>query len=786
MPDQRLSIRQKIEQDRIDKLYKRSKSASLALLVTCTVYLLFLTKIFPLRSLLSWYFVLIAVLVGRMLLIRLYQADQGRTRSLKFWLYLFRFGIFAAGITIGSLSLFFFPREPVPYIVMAVLVPCGITVGAVTWLIDFVSFFLYEMTILLPVVYQTTIAGDRIHAGTGAITCVLFLFFLRLSKEYNNNFITNTRLLYENKALLDGLEKEKNKINNRLGRILNDSTTEIYVADAESLKCLQVNQGAVKNLGYTQDEFANINLMDVFIDLDKASFENLLAPLYNGRSEPVIHKGISLRKNGSTYPIEANIQLSTVDVPPIIVANVQDITERTKWENKLVYQANYDQLTGLFNRHYMQSYMHSVFTRAQRHRKKVALIFMDLDNFKQINDTLGHKAGDEILKQTAERLSSQLRGSDMAARTGGDEFTVLLESLEVNAHAEVVARKIVSLFQQPFTVDGQQIHATISAGISIYPDDGDSHDQLMQCADIAMYQAKENGRNNYCFYSSEMRSSSEEQMIISNHLRYAVAKDELSILFQPKIDISEGRIVGAEALLRWHSPELGNISPNVFIPLAESLGLINDIGTWVLNNACCEAVLWQELSNKRPQVSVNVSPQQFRTGTLLRSVQDALEMSGLACDLLELEITESLLVQDSDKPLSILEHLNRSGISLALDDFGTGYSSLSYLSRFPLQVLKIDRIFIHDLEENKNSRALVNAIIAMAHSMNLEVVAEGVENKEQLDFLRRRNVKIIQGFYFSPPVSAEEFRSMLQSSLVNNIDGINAPSINQNNVILSV
>lgn len=779
MEAQQRLIHQKIEKDRLDMLYERSKTASLAILLTCTVYSLLLSKIFPLQSLLAWYFVLVVVLIGRMLLIRLYQADQGRTKSLKFWLYLFRFGIFAVGATIGSLSLLFFSGESFPYVVMAVIVPYGITVGAVTWLIDFFSFFLYTITIMIPVVYQTALAGDRIHAGTGVLTCVLILFFLRFSREYNNNFITNTKLRYENKALLEGLEKEKTKLNNRLGRILNDSTTEIYVADAESLKCLQVNQGAIENLGYTQDEFANINLMEIFIDLDRASFENLLTPLYNGCWEPILHKGISLRKDGSTYPIEASIQLSTVDVPPIIVANVQDITERTKWEKKLVYQANYDQLTGLFNRHYMQSYMHSVFTRAERHRKKVALIFIDLDNFKHINDTLGHKAGDEILKQTAKRISSQLRGSDTAARTGGDEFTVLLEGLEENAHAEVVARKIVSFFQQPFTVNGKQIHATVSAGISIYPDDGDSHDVLMQCADIAMYQAKDNGRNNYCFYSLEMRSSSEEQMIISHHLRYAVAKDELSILFQPKIDINEGRIVGAEALLRWHSPELGNISPNVFIPLAESIGIINDIGTWVINNACCEAVLWQKLSNQKTQVSVNVSPQQFRTGTLLSSVQDALETCGLPGHLLELEITESLLVQDSDKPLSILEHLNDSGISVALDDFGTGYSSLSYLSRFPLQVLKIDRLFIRDLEENKNSRALVDAIIAMAHSMNLEIVAEGVENKEQLDFLRKRNVKIIQGFYFSPPVPAEEFRSLLQSSFVNNINGTNAQPVNQ-------
>lgn len=778
MSDQHPSIQQRIEKDRIDRLYQRSKTASLALLVTSTVYLLLLVKIYPWQSLLIWYSVLIAVLGGRMFLTRLYEADQGRARPLTFWLYLFRLGIFAAGATIGSLSLLFFSRDSIPYLVMAVIVPYGITVGAVTWLIDFFSFFLYVVTIMVPVVYQTALAGDRLYAGTGVLTCVLILFFLRFSREYNNNFVTNTRLRYENKALLEGLEEEKKKLNNRLGRILNDSTTEIYVADAESLKCLQVNQGAIENLGYSQDEFADINLLDIFDDLDRHSFADLLKPLYNGRWEPVVHKGINRRKDGSTYPIEARVQLSTVDVPPIIVANVQDITERTKWEEKLVYQANYDQLTGLLNRHYMQSYMHSVFTRARRHRKKVALLFMDLDNFKHINDTLGHNSGDEVLKQTAKRISSQLRGSDTAARTGGDEFTVLLENLEENAHAEVVARKLVNMFQQPFMVNGQQIHTTVSVGISIYPDDGDSHDQLMQCADIAMYQAKDNGRNNYCFFSLEMRRSSEQQMLISHHLRYALARDELSLLFQPKINISKGCIVGAEALLRWHNYELGNVSPNVFIPLAENLGLINDFGTWVLNHACREAMAWQGLSLEKLQISVNVSPQQFRTGTLLNSVEEALEQSALPCDRLELEITESLLVQDSDKPLAILKALNERGVSLALDDFGTGYSSLSYLSRFPLHVLKIDRSFIRDLEINQNSVALVDAIIAMAHSLDLDIVAEGIENEKQLNFLRRRGVDIIQGYFFSPPVPAEEFRALLQGSPVSAIDGTNRTALN--------
>jgi EAL domain-containing protein (putative c-di-GMP-specific phosphodiesterase class I) len=284
----------------------------------------------------------------------------------------------------------------------------------------------------------------------------------------------------------------------------------------------------------------------------------------------------------------------------------------------------------------------------------------------------------------------------------------------------------------------------------------------MQCADMAMYQAKEDGRNNYRFFSHEMRRGSEEQMLISNHLRYAIAKDELTLLFQPKIDISQNRIIGAEALLRWNNHELGSISPYVFIPLAEKLGLINEIGTWVLERACREAVRWQEFTNEKLRISVNVSPQQFRAGTLLDAVASALALSGLPSEQLELEITESLLMQDSDKPLAILNTLHDQGIVLALDDFGTGYSSLSYLRRFPLQVLKIDRSFISDLEVDRSSKALVDAVIAMAHSLDLEVVAEGVENEQQLDYLRQRHVKIIQGYLFSPPVPADKFLALLQ------------------------
>jgi diguanylate cyclase (GGDEF)-like protein/PAS domain S-box-containing protein len=763
MTDQKFSIEQRIERERLDNLYERSLTASLGLAVAIAIYALMLTQKFDWQHLFGWYLVLLVVLVGRWYLYHLYMRDQRQAKTLSFWLFLFRLGIFSAGMTLGGLNLLFFSYEPISFLLIAIILPYGIAVAAVTMLLDFTSFILYVLTLLMPVIYQTALTGDRLYLGTAILTCVLGAFLIRFSKEYNQNFVDNTRLRYENKTLLDDLEEEKNKLNNRLGRILNDSTTEIYMAEATSLMCLQVNQGAVDKLGYSKDEFKSICLLDIFIDLDQKSFSELLLPMHNGHWEPVVHKGTNRRKDGSTFPVEASIQLSVADDPPIIVANVQDITERTKWEEQLIYQANYDQLTGLYNRHYIQSYMHSAFTRAKRSKTKVALLFMDIDHFKDINDTLGHDTGDEVLKQTANRISSQLRDSDTAARTGGDEFTVFLENLDESSHAEVVAHKIVKILQQPFTAKEQEIYATVSLGISIYPDDGTSHDRLMQCADMAMYQAKKDGRNTFRYFSREMRRISEEQMQITNHLRYALAKDEFSLVFQPKIDVRKGSIIGAEALLRWNNHELGSISPYTFIPLAENLGIIDEIGKWVLEHACLEAKQWQKFSDQKLKVSVNVSPQQLRNGSLIGDVEGAVMKSGLPFDQLELEITESLLMQDSDRPLSILQTLHDRGVSLALDDFGTGYSSLSYLRRFPLQVLKIDRSFIQDLEIDQNHKALVDAIIAMAQSLKLEIVAEGVENESQLNYLRNRDVSIIQGYLFSPPVPVERFRTLLKN-----------------------
>ncbi len=762
MIEQNLGIERRIEKERIDQLYNRSKSASLALFVGCSIYTLFLIQKFPWQPLMVWYGVFLSVLIGRWLLSRYYAKTKNNNRSLSFWLYFFRISIFVTGLTIGSLNLFFFPHEPLSYLLLSIFIPCGITAGAVTVLVDFFSFFLYVITLMVPVVFQTAVFGDQTYIGTGMLSLILILFFLKFSKGYNDNFNFTMRLRYENRNLVEELQHEKNTLDNRLGRILNDSSIEIFVADADSFRCLQVNKGAIENLGYSENEFENINLTEIFTELDRNAFRQLLSPLYNGRREIVLHNGYNLRKDGSIYPVEARFQLSTSDDPPIVVVSVQDITERREWEKKLIYQANYDQLTGLYNRHYIQSYMHSVFARARRQKQKVALLFMDLDNFKNINDSLGHAIGDEVLKQTADRIQTALRETDTPARTGGDEFTVLVEGLNKNIDAEVVASRLVEIFKQPFLINNKEVYTTASLGISIYPDDSKFLDQLMQYADIAMYQAKEDGRNSHRFFSREMRRISVEQMIIANHLRYALERNEFSLVYQPKIKINSGQIIGAEALLRWHNQKTGDVSPVTFIPLAENMGLINEIGRWVLDAACREAKVWQQLTANKVQISVNVSPQQFRSSSLLMDVENALENSGLKHDHLELEITESLLLLDSDHHISILNTLNDKGVSLALDDFGTGFSSLSYLRRFPLQVLKIDRSFINDLNENGSSKVLVEAIIAMAKSLKLDIVAEGVEDEKQLEFLRQQGVSIVQGYFFSPPVPAKKFRTLLQ------------------------
>lgn len=446
----------------------------------------------------------------------------------------------------------------------------------------------------------------------------------------------------------------------------------------------------------------------------------------------------------------------------------EDITMRKMYEEQLVRQAQYDQLTGLPNRLLALDRLSQVLYRARQSSGVVALMFVDLDNFKNINDTLGHAAGDQLLVDAAARLRRCVRTSDTIARLGGDEFLIVLPDLSAVADSEIIGHKILDMFSRPFRLNGQEFFITASVGVAFYPSDGDDPHILLRNADAALYRAKEQGRHTYRFFTSEMNQQALERLNLESHLRYAQARGELKLHMQSIVDLHSGQLVGAEALLRWRSYELGNVPPDRFIPLAEDTGLIIPIGEWVLETACQQATRWQMPHNAPLRVSVNVSPLQFQETNLVATVSRILEKTRLPPDCLELEITERSLLDDSPAINAMLQQLIEMGVCLAVDDFGTGYSALTYLKRFPLHALKIDRSFVRDVTTDPGDAALVSAIVVMAHSLGLKVIGEGVETEEQVGFLRAQRCDMAQGFYFSKPIPQHAFERLINAQRITN------------------
>lgn len=447
-----------------------------------------------------------------------------------------------------------------------------------------------------------------------------------------------------------------------------------------------------------------------------------------------------------------------------VIETFEDITELKCYEKQLEYQANHDGLTHLPNRNLLIDRIHQALLMSQRNGHQVAVFFVDLDNFKFINDTLGHDVGDELLKIAAERLVASVRAGNTVARQGGDEFVVMISELDVADAADRIAAAIQEAVSQPFIINEHELVITCSIGISISPRDGEEVQTLIKHADLAMYQAKEQGRNRVRFYTGEMNARSLTRMVMEKHLRRALEQNELFLCYQPKVSLSSGQITSMEALLRWQSPELGLISPSSFIPLAEETGLIESIGEWVLETACWQNRAWQDAGLPAIPVAVNLSAYQFRQKNLVRVVERILRESGLEPRYLELEITESLVMQNLDRVTVILNELKELGTSLSMDDFGTGYSSLSYLKRFPFNKLKIDQSFVRDITSEPESATIVQAIVAMAHSLRLKVIAEGVETAGQLNYLRIHNCDEIQGYLFSKPIIADDFGNLLREN----------------------
>ncbi|MCX8087102.1 MAG: EAL domain-containing protein [Rhodocyclaceae bacterium] len=470
------------------------------------------------------------------------------------------------------------------------------------------------------------------------------------------------------------------------------------------------------------------------------------------------------RKNGETFPKWLSISVVRDAQGQIAnyIGSFVDISERKANEERVRFLAHHDALTGLPNRFSLQERLAQALGFAARNRKKLALMLIDLDNFKAINDTLGHPVGDKLLIEVAQRLKGAVRGSDIVARLGGDEFVVVLPDIELPADAAHVAEKILKAIAAPIKIDGQTLHTSPSIGICLFPEDADCGEELMKRADVAMYHAKAQGRANFQFFTDELQQATLVRLAIENDLREALEAGQFALFYQPQLDLRTGRISGVEALLRWRHPERGWVPPDVFIPVAEETGLIAELGDWVLREACAQLSRWQEAGITGLRMSVNLSAHQFLDPQLACRIAAILSENALAASQLDLEVTESMSMRSPQETVKLMETLTQLGMSLSIDDFGTGYSSMAYLKLFPIRTLKIDRSFVRDIETDPNDAQICDVTVLLAHKLGLETVAEGVETPEQLKFLLSVGCERIQGFLISPPLPADEVADFIR------------------------
>jgi len=540
--------------------------------------------------------------------------------------------------------------------------------------------------------------------------------------------------------------------------MLSEGEEELFELDCVG----RLSQG----LEYLSTRSAGVVLLDLSLP-DSYGFDTFLKVYAHSPKVPIIvltgHDdrtvALSAVKTGAQdYLVKGKLDRE------LLLRSMQYSIERKRYQEQLEYQANYDALTGLPNRNLLHDRLkQSVF--AQRLVRSIGVVFLDIDHFKFVNDSLGHNTGDKLLQKVAERLTEAVRDGDTVARLGGDEFILVLND---QTGQEVIYRamqRIISKIAEPVEIDGEELLVTASAGISVYPQDGPDVETLLKNADAAMYRAKEMGRNNFQFYTAEMNRQVSERLKMETSLRRALERNEFELYYQPRIHVANGALVGCEALLRWQHPDFGLTLPERFIGLAEETGLIVPIGEWVIKSACAQARAWQKKGAAPIAVSVNLSMRQFKQEALATAIDDALRHSGLDPRLLEMELTESLVMQDTDAAIRVLERLREIGVEVSVDDFGTGHSSLSYLTRLPISALKIDQSFVQDVKGtgSADEGIVAQAIISLAHNLKLKVVGEGVETGPQFDFLKKNACDEVQGYYFARPMPAVEFERFATS-----------------------
>ena len=574
------------------------------------------------------------------------------------------------------------------------------------------------------------------------------------------------RYAIERKTMEEALFAEKER-----AQITLDSIGDAVICTNLGGSITFLNVVAENLTGWSWKEAAGLALTKVFRRLDAASHTSLSPPPSSrqGRAStpPASPSTILVRRDGFEIPIEDSVapinDREGHETGAVIV--FRDVSAARAMSLQMAHAAEHDFLTGLPNRMLLNDRIAQAIVGAKRHATQLAVLFLDLDGFKHINDSLGHSVGDQLLQSIAKCLVGCGRASDTVSRQGGDEFVVLLSEVHRSEDAAIAACRMLMAVAEAHVLEQHELHVTTSIGVSVYPDDGEDAETLIKNADTAMYQAKENGRHSYQYFKPVMNARAVERQSLEEGLRRALERNEFSLHYQPKVDFKTGAIAGAEALLRWTHPTRGAISPAQFIPVAEECGLIIPIGRWVLRQACEQACAWAKAGLRSATMAVNVSAKEFRGECFLKQLLEVLEETGLDPSLLELELTESVLMKHAESAASILGTLRDSGVQVAVDDFGTGYSSLSYLRKFPIDALKIDQSFVGRIGKTADDASIVTAVIGMARSLKLRVVAEGVETLEQSAFLQAHACDEAQGYYFSRPVPAEQYAGLLRTGL---------------------
>ncbi len=771
-----------------------------------TVYLVALLFYFILKSHIDsgivelWVLALFATATFRLALWLLHKRNPQK-RTTAQWLRAYLIGCLLVG-TAWSLI--------VPYIILAnnltvaiglSMLLFGIVASAVVILSVYLpAFVVYVYPQVLTLIATLFTYGDAGHNALAIATLAYLIMTTLFTRNVNRNLLENISLQAQNSQLIQDLGEEvKNREN-----VIKKRTLELQDKNSALSKEVDVRRLTESALRKSEERFelamrgANDGVYDWNLQSNEiyysprwkhmlgyedhelpdefSTWENLVDEKDRDRSWEMLNDYINGRRDN--FHIEVKMQHKDghwVDIlsRAFLVRDAQgnairtvgthvDISEKKRQEAHILRQAHYDGLTGLPNRFLAMDRLAQLLKEASRDVSKVAILFLDLDGFKRVNDTLGHETGDRLLVQAAERLQSVVREGDSVCRLGGDEFVVLLRNLGELTDARTVASSLISQFRHPFSLDERELVVTTSIGIAVYPSDGITPTELLRNADTAMYHSKEQGRNTFNFFTTEMNLNVSRMLEVEEQLHGAQERHEFSVVYQPVVELRSNRVVAAEALLRWNNPVLGTVSPDEFIPIAEQTGVILGIGRYVLQQAVENAMRWREMLDHEFKIAINLSPRQFRDTNLVDYINDLLECNGLKANALVLEVTEGVLMSGQQDIEDALSRLHNNGISLAMDDFGTGYSSLNYLRKYPFDVLKVDRSFVNDLTVDPADCELVNASILMAHGLGLEVVAEGVETEDQLSQLRDMQCEYAQGYLFSRPINVDAFTDLLR------------------------